>query len=437
MGWPGRVSIPDSPFTYVCYELTTGAYIGRLPLSGVQFGSQLLQPGSASGTLDIASQAVQNLGPLNLTAPATRVLGIDYLGSLLWGGVIWPRDYSYDSESRKLQVTATELWSYPAARMQATGYSAPPYSGLTGPSEYMPIWDATKTSVPEGGAGVYDATLIAWQILYDALWQVKFGNILGGVGIAANGFTTPSAYLASGTATNPTDYLAINYPYESLQQVGSIVNMLASNGYGVGFDYAIDVAYSRGQMSPPVATINLSYPRRGRGYSFTGLTLNMGSAIKYAVPEDGTQTANTVYEMGSSNAIVVSQNINPLQAGYPLLEQLKSRSNIQSPVMLTVLSQLGIADLATGAYPVSTPSVTMDLFSSSVPLGEFIVGDDVRWIIPRSNGKGDIFDPRFPNGLDEEWRITGYQATVADDGQSTIQFTLALPPSVELEGPMI
>jgi hypothetical protein len=437
-GTGGGINDPHGlPLTYLLYDLATGAYKGRLPLNGVTFGSQLLNPGTCSGTLDLASPAVQNLGPLTLTAPARTCLAIDYMGALIWGGIVWPRNYKFDSTSRQLQITATELWSYFGQRVQATDYSSPPYSGLSGPGTRMTIWDATHTAPDEGGPGVYDPILIAWQLISDALTQVRYGNILGGLGIAANSFTTTAGYLASGTQTPTGDYLSVNYPYASLQQVHSIINMLASNGLLVGFDYAIDLAYSGGTGSVPVGTINLSYPRRGRKYAQNQLVLNCGQALHYELPEDGTQAANTIYEQGSSQALLVSQNIAPLQGGYPILEQIKSRANIQSANVLNVLTQLGVADLAISSYPIETPTVTTDLFNGSVPLGQFIVGDDVRMVVPQTDGTGNVWDPRLPNGFDAEFRIIGFTATVADAGQSTLQFNLALPPTLSIGGPAL
>lgn len=425
----------DAPLLYLAYDLLTGKYIGRLPLCGVQFGDQLLSAGQLTGTLDIASPAVQNLGPLSATAPARTAIMVDYNGALIWGGIIWPRNYDYDSTKRQLSITASGLWSYPASRYQATDYTGPPYSGITGPSTKMAIWDASNTDA----SGVYDPLLIAWQLLYDALWQVPQGNILGGMSIAANGLTTAASYLSSGTQTPEGYYLNVNYPYSSLQQLGSIVPMLAGNGYLQGFDYGVDVVYAGdGTGNVPVATVNLSYPRRGRTYAQNNLVLNTGQAIKYSAPEDGAQAGNTIYELGMSGSLVVSQNVQPLDGGYPVLEQLKSRSNIQSANVLQVLSALGAGDLAVQSYPVATPTVTTDLFNGPIPLGEFIVGDDCLWVIPEmTGGTGEMFDPRFPNGYSHEWRIIGYNATVADDGQSTLDINLALPPTTTVSGPAL
>lgn len=426
----------DSPLVYCAYDLVTGAYLGRLPLAGVSFGSQLLNPGTLTGTIDIGDPAIQNLSPIDITAPGRTLLCVDYQGALVWSGIVWSRDYKFAGDAtRKLTVTATEVWSFFNSRVQATDYSAPPFSGITGPSTEMPIWDAS--SAFSDANNVWDPVLIAWQILSDALTQVPFGNIIGGMGIAANSFTTPAAYLASGTQTPTGDYLSINYPYASLQQVSTMISQLAGNGLGVGFDYGVDVAYSGGTGSPPVATVNLSYPRRGRTYAQNGLVLNCGQAISYDIPEDGTQAGNTIYEQGSSGSLNVSQNIQPLNGGYPILEQIKSRANITSANMLNILAVQGIADLAILSYPVATPVVTTDLFSGPIPLGQFVVGDDCRWVIPQATGTGGVFDPRFPNGVDTEFRIIGWQATVNDAGQSTLAFTLSLPPSLTINGPAV
>lgn len=424
------------PITYIAFDLRSGAYLGRIPLNGVQFSSQLLVTGGTgtlSGTVDIGSAAVQALNPLALTQPGRTMLCVDYLGAIVWAGIVWPRGYKFDGATRVLNINATELWSYFNSRVQATDYSSPPYSGLTGTGAKMAIWDATNTDAD----GIYDPMLIAWQVLSDALTQVTDGNILGGLGIAANSYTSTTSYLASGTATPSTDYDAVSYPLTSVQTVNTIISMLAQNGYGIGFDYAVDVAYSAGPGSVPVGTVNLSYPRRGRIFADNNLVLNCGSALDYDVPEDASQSANTVYEQGISGSLIVSQNVAPLDYGYPVLEQIKSRANVQSPSIISLLTGIGASDLYTLSFPVATPSVTMDLFKSSIPLGSFIVGDNCMMRVPKTDGNGNVFDPRFPDGLYSEWRIVGYNATVADAGQSKLTFNLALPPAPSISGPYV
>jgi hypothetical protein len=424
------------PFTYCFYDLLSGQFKGTLPLSSVSFNSQLLQPGSFTGIIDVASQAVQDLGPFDLVQDGRTALLVDYLGSFIWGGICWTDPYEQDDTKRQLTVNATELWSWiQNSRVQATDYSAPPYSGITGNSTLMPIWDATLTDVGSGGPGVYDPVLIAWQMVSDALYYVPNANLFGGTGIAANGYTSPSAYLASGTNTSELDYISINYPYSSMQQLGSAINQNATLGLGIGFDYMMDITGSA--RGPVTCTVNLSYPRRGRLYSQNNLVLDTQRALSFTVPPDATQSANTVYEQGANGALSVSQNVQPLNSGYPILEMIKSRSNIQSANVMQVLQQTGAADLAIGSYPLYTPTVTTDLFTGPLQLGTFILGDDVYWRVPKTDGVGNTFCPRFPDGLNVEGRIIAWNATVADAGTSTLQVSLAEPPSFTVEGPWL
>jgi hypothetical protein len=105
--------------------------------------------------------------------------------------------------------------------------------------------------------------------------------------------------------------------------------------------------------------------------------------------------------------------------------------------VMSVLQQTGAADLAIYSYPPYTPTVTTDLFTGPLQLGQFIVGDDVWWRIPKTDGVGNTFCPRTPGGLNVEARIVAYQANVADAGTSTLTVTLAEPPSFTVQGPWL
>lgn len=423
----------DTPLRYQLYDLVTSKYLGAIPLNQVSFSSQLNSPGSFSGQIDISSEAVQNLGPLSMTAPARTALFVDYAGALVWGGVIWPRNYNFDNTTRILTVNATELWSWVAQRVQATDYSSPPYSNLTGPTTPMPIWGAASDMTDSE----WDSMLITFQLLSDAL-GLTYGQILGGMGIAVNSYTSAAAYLASGTNTPVANYINLTAPYTSLQTLGTLISQIAGNGLGVGFDFGVDVAYSGSPGSAVVSTINLSYPRRGRPYSQSGIVLNCGgAATTYTPPEDGTQAGNVIYEQGASGSLVIAQNIDALQQGYPYLEKIISRSNITSSNVLALLTNLGLSDLFLYSYPVVTPSVTLPLFGSDPLFGSFITGDDVLWSIPQTDSLGNVFDPRFPEGLSQEWRIQQWNANVPDEGLATMQIVLNQPPAVSATGPAI
>lgn len=426
----------ESVFSYYSFDFLTGTFQGQVPLRTPSFTKQLNAAGTLKGTLDLNDPRVQATFPLQSTIPNKSFIVADYGGAPVWGGIVLPREPKTESSSSSttgiLEVTCSETWAYFQHRVQATDYSSPPYSGIAGTtgepseSEMMALWTQTP----------YDASLIACQVIKDVLeyadgLSIPHGNPLGGMALLLNG-ATPSLPVAS-----PTDWVAVSYPYPSMQLVDSIVSLLAGLGLGVGFDYAIDIAYSAGSPSPPLATVNLSYPRRGRTVEQNGLCVDVTTARTYSFPEQGGETANRVYEVGGSGAISVSENTYAQEQGYAIWERIMSRASIESQNITEILEQTGLSDLALNSYAPVTPSITLGVNDPNLPLGSFIEGDDVRVIIPDLNERGEVFDPRFVGGLDEEYRITSWTCEPADQGDAIVKLSLAAPPFVEALAPMI
>ena len=419
-----------SDFSYYCYDLLTGTFVGAIPLRGVSFGQTLNTAGQLTGTLDLRDPRMVNTNAIGCTIPNRTFLIADYQGAAVWGGIVQTRRWTVNSADSSTQAALTiqcsELWSYFQQRVQATDYSAPPFSGINPSGGGMPLWTATP----------WDPSLIACQIISDAIGHadtasIPYADLLGGLGLLLNGATPASPVTPSG------DYIAINYPFTSTQTVDSIVQQLSQLGVGVGFDFGVDVAYSAGAGSTPIATINLSYPRRGRTVAQNMQMIDLTTARTYEFPEDGTQTANQVYETGGSGAIEVSVNPFPLTQGYPLFERVMSRANAQSQNLTNLLTQLGTSDLAIYSYAPVAPSVTLGAFDQNCPIGSFTVGDDVQVNLPANADDGTVFDARFPAGLSQEWRIVAWQASIGDQGDSTIQLTLNLPPFVTAVAPAV
>jgi hypothetical protein len=317
------------------------------------------------------------------------------------------------------------LWSYFQQRVQATDYSAPPTSGIQTPMTY---WTQTP----------WDASLIGVQVIADAIGYADsasepYGNLLNGLSIKLNG-ATPSA---ASPAAPVADYIAVNYPFTSLQTVDTIVTQLSQLGLGIGFDFGVDVTYSAGSGSAPVGTVNLSYPRRGRTVAQNGLTIDLTTARGYEFPEDGSQTANQCYELGGSSAIVVDQNAPSLAQGFPIWERVFSRANAQSQNIISLLSQTGLSDLAMYAYAAVAPTVVLSATDPNLPLGSFIVGDDVLVTMPQNANDGALFDPRFPAGLSQEFRIVQWACDLKDEGDATVVLTLNQPPATQFLAPTI
>lgn len=423
------MTAPGNPFTYYCYDLLSGALIGQSPMRAVTFGQQLNQPGTMTATLDLMDPRVQSTNPLGCTKPNRTLVVIDYQGAILWAGIVITRNWKRSAEANTvaaLEIQCAEVWAWFQQRIQATDYSAPPSSGITGSMTY---WTATP----------WDPTLIAAQILSDAVAYTD-GATNSNVQLLNNGWVirvNGAAPNAASPVVPALDYVAVNYPFTSMQSVDTIVTQLSQLGLGVGFDFAIDLAYSGGPGTTPVPTINLSYPRRGRLFSQNNLVLDLGTARSYSFPEDGSQTANQVYELGGSGAIVVSANANPLAQGFPLWERVFSRAQAQSANIVQILTQMGLGDLAISSYAPVAPSVTIGMFDTNLPLGSFVIGDDVQVVMQSNDPDGNVFDPRFPAGLSQEWRIIAWQANLPDQGDATVTLTLNQPPFLTALAPAI
>lgn len=405
--------------TYLAYDLMSGSMIDELPLTGVKWSQRLNAAGTFEGKLQLSDPRVQRLDWRDATRPARTALYVDVGGSLVWGGIIWARDY--DATSRVLTVRGSEFWSYFASRVQARDYTSPP-----GTSNW-----------PTNPA---DPLLVAAQLVLDAV--AVPGSALAGLNVSYNGYGSASAYLASSTAVPQANYVSPSYPMSQLQTIDSMVSMLAMMAYGFGFDYAIDVAYSGGPGSQPVRTLTLSYPRRGRSASQTDFVVDVsGAVLQWSYTEDGTKAANRVWETatGSGGQATDASWSQATSAGYPLLEAIDSNSNlttVSGSAPGPLLSALADAALARAAYPPAGLTVTVDMFGDPL-VGDYLCGDDIRVVVPAQTAVGSVYDERFPNGSDSYWRIVAIDVTVPEQGIATARLTCDMPPlSFPVQAPL-
>ena len=284
----------------------------------------------------------------------------------------------------------------------------------------------TTTSAYAAGA-----TNIVYVVGFQVVSGLKSGDTIT-VTVNATGTTFPSgsgSYALQSGGTSLTSWVVMSYPSIQLQTVEMIVTQLQQMGYGVGFDFGVDVGYN--SEGVPTAALNLSFPRRGRIAGTTGLVVDVADATEFVYPEDATSTGNKVYETSTSTGSVqVRLAWAPaLEGGYPLLEQLISHPDINStPNVQIVLQACAQSDLALYAWPIVLPEVTIPAFGDP-HVGEYITGDDVRLIIAPTALQNVPVNPRFPNGLDYYFRITEIDVTIADQGLSTVKLTLQSPPA--------
>ncbi len=458
---------PDQQVTYHFYNTMTGEWAGTLPLRGVTYGDSLNQVGSFSGNVDLTDPSIERINWRDFTLPNYNSLIVDIGGKTHWGGIVCGRTWSFGPDGYQCNISGQTFWGWLSQVVQATDYGVPPYSGITGTQGAgMPLWNAANASI-DSQPYLWDPMLIAAQILADSLTAGLFQNIFGSsfaIVLNGNGTTLAEAgagYLAGaqgGPPTPSTNYISINFPYPSLQTVQAMLLQLTQLGYQTGFDASVDCAYQSigNPYSGAQAFFNLDYPFRGKPSGSRGdnssaitTTLDFTKALSYTFPEDGTSQAITVYETGGNQDIYVEQNALALpggggtDTGYPNTSRVFNVANMNSPLVTKLLQENANSDLVLFTYPPVAPTVTYDLFDPEAGFGGSnfqgnIVnkGDCVYVFMPENfatAGGTRQNDPRFPQGLGTDgistWRAVTYAVTVADEGQSTIEWTLSTPPA--------
>lgn len=394
------MSLYGNPFAYPAFDLLSGELLDTIPYAGVTFGRMQNQPGSWAGQLPLADPRVGAFSWQRASQPSRTALFVELAGRLVWGGIVWTRTYDSTSPGKVLSVGAMEFGSYFQSRLQAADYST--------------TWAA--------GA---DPMTIAQTVLADAQ---AHGTVMGGITVKLN---------PVGGEGGPQ--ITPSYPGTSLQSIDSIVSTLSQQGYTLGFDYSFDAAYVRPGV--PGITLNLWYPRQGRQYGASQLVVLAKDVIGFTYPEDGTQQAGSVGETGSGTGGIQPATASVSLPDYPLLEKSIARTMVNDQA---TLSNIALGDLGLYCYPVVTPSLILpvplpgpdgSVSPTGLRLGEFDVGDDLRWRIDKVAGGGENTDPRFPQGMDFVWRISGWTCTPQDKGVPTVKVDLAVPPLESLPPP--
>lgn len=413
------------------YDFVTGLYAGTIPINGLKFADAMNTSAPFSGAVPIVASdpEIIALNPWALTVPGKSVIVVDIGGSIVGCYLVTKRNRKMTEQGIAISGKSIPWWF--TKRVQATDYSNPPNSGLS-PSSPMTYW------TNPGGNGT-DPTLIATQLLSDMLSNFWYGktalgmNVLGGLGILINGLTPNAAAPVSTNLVTPT------YPYDSLQTLDALMQQLTALGWQTGFDYYITIKYANGPRSALVATINIAYPRSGRSAAQNGVVIDLIRAREYSVDEDFEATGCTQYEQGVPGQLFVVDNTFPRELGWPLTEQVQSRSTLTGPQATQELQAIGQEDAYLSSFPVTSITATMPLWGTDPLFGSFITGDDCMLTYSpvtagAARGNGDY---NFPAGLSQPMRIVGWAATVPDQGDATVDITLNAPPGATALAPVV
>ena len=347
-------------YRYLFADLLTNSILAELPLTSVTFSQQLNSVGTFSATLQLSGINAAALNVANATIPARTAIYVDRDGTLIWGGVLWSREYS--STSQTITLNAREFESYFERRRITTDTA---FFGT-------------------------DQLTAAQTIITNAQSAIN-GNIGVAVGSETSGVTIVRTF----------------YGYEYKTVLSAIQELSKSS---TGFDFNIYVYYD--SNGNPAKLLRLGYPRYGRKYSATSQSVPVfelpGNMVEYTWPEDGSIATNYLYGIGAGanpgKLLTTAYDGSKIASGWPLLEDQANYSDVSDP---TLLANLTAGQVAITSYPPTTIKITVPASLDPV-LGSYEVGDDARI---------RILDDRFTTQLDTIYRIVGFSVQAGENNQ--------------------
>ena len=373
-------------FTVFAYDLNTNTKLCELPANALIFDSRLNDSGSISFSI-----ALQSPGIASIVAPILSYAGnpfavyVDRSGVIVWGGIAWTGLYT--RSTGMLQIGGKEFLSYFDHRIAAAEYSVVNYPGGLDPAQLL------------------------YKVFTDAQNPVLCGP---GASIGLN--------IISSTSQIPP--FVPGHPLSQRTPIANIIRDVTSiNSPGVGgVELQILCAYDSNGL--PQRTLTVKSPRAGRVAGSTGLMFDLSNCLDYTWPTDASQSGNTLIFTGAGNgAQMPSTTVHA--PGVPV-GGLGQSPRLDKVISTAAQSPAQIVQMANGVAqqygaPLITPKLKV-LTSGAQPLGSWIMGDDARLFMPPG-------DDRFPNGLDQYWRIMQHSVTVGDAGVSYAEITFNVPPS--------
>ena len=344
--------------------------ISELPITGVNYSSQLNSVGTFQGHILLSGLNATSANVYNGTIPAKTILWVLYTDPItftstpVWSGVIWAREY--DSASQTLSISAQEIIS---------------------------VYNRRRISTTKTYATFTDPAVIARQLL-----QYTEGLSHGNTGLKYNSTTTAystkneyQGYQLKSVYSAVKDLAARFFDFRIAPQWDLTKGYLYNEfQIGVGSDY--NAAYS------PI----FQFP---------------GNVIEYKFPEDGSSAVNTLYGLGygANSQKLLATATDPALIGtsgvWPLLEDSASYTDIPD---IQLLKDLTLGQLKATSYPPTTVEIVIPPYVDPYYTG-FQVGDEARV---------NIKDDFFPDGLDTILRIVAISVNPGETGPSRVTVTL-------------
>jgi len=369
-------------YRYLFADLLTNTIYAELPLTNVQYGSNLNSAGTFSGEI-LATDTLEDILDIETwTIPGRTALYIDRNGTLVWGGIIWAR--SYNSTSQKFTFSGREFESYFEHRRIIL-------------DKYFTIGT--------------DQLAVVQTLFKDAQGQTTGNEV----------FTNPGNIgVIVGTETSGQT-LTANYPIYGYERrpILDAVRELSAQAKPYGFDFNIFVSYV---SNVPTKSLKLDYPQTGTTWTASLQSAPVlelpGNMVEYEYPEDGNNITNTMYAYGAGSPpgqyISTQTDSAQIAAGWPLTENSVSYSNI---INTQIVDSMALSLINAQSQPITVIKITWDA-NVSPEMGTFNIGDQFRIRIK---------DSRFPTGLDIVRRLSSYVVHAGENGPERITGSFIVP----------
>lgn len=363
------------------YDINTNTLLCEMPYTGLTFDSRLGDSGAIAFSCNLRSPVVRNqiASVLSYNGSPTKMY-VDRNGEIVWGGLAWTTDYS--KSTGVMQFGGKDFFSYLDTRVIANDYES----------------------------GSYDPANLIYQAVTD-VQNVSLNGPGASIGLQVLGGTSSLTPVAGG------------YPKTQFTYVSRIISdmvKIALPGIG-GLDVTITSQWD--VNGNPVDTMQIWSPRAGRVAGQTGLIFDLDSCLDYRWATDVTKSGNYIYATGAGtgdNKVTAQGPVPGITIGGlgqpPRLDRVDTFKSVQSQTQLQgVINGLG----QQLGRPLITPIVTVPT-GGAQPLGSWAMGDDARLY---TGG-----DERFPQGLDQYWRIVQQSVRVPEEGPAVVDVTHNTPP---------
>lgn len=323
---------PEPAYRFALYDLLGKTQlVEHMPFTVSEFGRSLIEPGTASASVNVADPRVQMFAPWDSTLPRRTTLVIFRDEVVVGEWIIWQRP-PYKPTEKKLSINASEIRSYFDHRILR------PTDGV-GSKKTLSFAQVDQFSIFRA-------------LVADAQAVTRNGLEVGNIGVELDASLSGVLRDRKDAQDDAGAYHGYNFA-----NYGELLDNLANldNGFEWRIDSFIDQDFNLRRA------LRLGYPYLGHKPDDDAATLEYpGNVIDYEWPEDGLDRVNYVASIGAGEEVAMkwgeAYNDAELRSGYPIFERTTS---YKSASVQATLNAHATGDVVTLSGDLVVPTVTV------------------------------------------------------------------------------